>query len=434
MLKEVVVPEIGENVESGEVVNVMVEPGAKVSVDQSLLELETDKAVVEIPSPFAGKVAEILVKAGDTVKIGQAFAKIDAGEETTAADAEEKSVPTEKEPEEKTAAQEKQPKPMPTSVPDDGPRPDAAPEPKTRQGEPPRSEKAVAAPPSVRRLARELGVSVDDVTGSGPGGRISAEDVKQYAKSLLSGGKDATSDAADFDRQGATERVPLSNVRKITAAAMSESWRTVPHVTQYDRADVTELEDYRKEYGPEVEAAGGKLTVTSVLLKVTAAALKVFPQFNASLDAERDELILKKYYHIGVAVDTERGLLVPVVRDVDRKNIVQLSVELSELAQRTRDKKIKPDELHGGNFTISNLGGIGGTIFSPIVYAPQVAIIGVGRATMEPKYIDSEFRPRLMLPLALSYDHRVIDGADGARFLRWVCEAMEEPFLLALSG
>lgn len=313
------------------------------------------------------------------------------------------------------------------------------------QQAPPINRTSAPASPSVRRLAREIGVDINLVKGSGAGGRISETDVKEQAKQLLTGaapgsagiplaGVAHTAALPDFARWGEIERRPLSNVRRATAEQMTRSWLTVPHVTQFDKADITDLEKLRKRYGKMVEMRGGKLTVTSILLNIVATALRLFPQFNSSLDMNANELVLKKYCHIGVAVDTERGLIVPVVRDADRKSIIQLSVEMNELAQRARDRKTTLEEMQGGTFTVTNLGGIGGTTFTPIVNSPEVAILGVARAAVEPVLMDGQFQPRLILPLALSYDHRVIDGADGARFLRWIASALEEPFLLALEG
>lgn len=298
------------------------------------------------------------------------------------------------------------------------------------------SHAAAPAAPSVRRLARELGVDIAQVRGTGERGRISVEDIKSHAKALLSGGGLAAPAAAlpDFTRWGAVRREPMSKVRRITAQAMTQAWLAAPRVTQYDKADVTDLEAFRKRHARRVEAAGGKLTMTAILLKVAAGALRAFPQFNASLDPAQEEIVFKEYVHVGVAVDTDRGLLVPVVRDVERKNITRLASELADLAERARTKRITPDEMEGGTFTISNLGGIGGTAFSPIVYWPQVAILGVSRSEMQPVWRDGQFVPRLVLPLSLSYDHRLIDGADAARFLRWICEALEEPLILALEG
>jgi pyruvate dehydrogenase E2 component (dihydrolipoamide acetyltransferase) len=296
------------------------------------------------------------------------------------------------------------------------------------------------AAPSVRRMARELGVDVNGVSGSGPGGRISVEDVKEHTKRLVAGAQGGAAARAvplpDFTRWGAVERQPMRAVRRKTAEHLSAAWTAIPHVTQCDLADITGLEELRKKYAKQVEAAGGNLTVTSVAVKVAAAALRVFPQFNASIDMAAGEIIVKQYVNIGIAVDTDRGLLVPVIRDADKKNIVQLSVELAQLSEKARTRKISLEEMQGGCFSISNLGGIGGTYFTPIVNAPEVAILGISRARMEPVYQkeSGQFTARFMLPLSLSYDHRVIDGADAIRFLRWVAEALEQPFLLSLQG
>jgi pyruvate dehydrogenase E2 component (dihydrolipoamide acetyltransferase) len=297
------------------------------------------------------------------------------------------------------------------------------------------------AAPSVRRMARELGVDIGQVAGSGPSGRISVDDVKTHAKRMITepragGAPVAAEPLPDFTRWGEVERQPMRAVRRKTAQTLTAAWTTVPHVTQHDVADITSLEELRKKYAKVVEAAGGNLTVTAIAVKVVAAALKAFPQFNSSIDLAAEEIIYKKYVNIGIAVDTDRGLLVPVIRNADTKNIAQLSVELSQLSEKARSRKISLDEMQGGCFSISNLGGIGGSFFTPIVNAPEVAILGISRARMEPVYNNDSaaFVPRLMLPLSLSYDHRVVDGADGVRFLRWVVEALEQPFLLALQG
>lgn len=289
-------------------------------------------------------------------------------------------------------------------------------------------------------MARELGVDIAQVPGNGPGGRISFEDLKVYIRDLNTG-RAAPSRAGrpsvplpDFTRWGTVEREAMRAVRRATATRMAQAWTTVPHVTQHDKADITKLEQFRKEYARKAEGRGVKPTVTAFALKVAASALKMFPQFAASLDTEREEIIYKRYWHIGVAVDTDRGLLVPVIRDVDRKNIVELSLELAAAAEKARNRKLAPEEMEGGVFTITNLGGIGGTAFSPIVNWPEVAILGMSRSNFEPVYIDGLFQPRLMLPLSLSYDHRLIDGADAARFLRWVAEALEQLFLVPFEG
>jgi pyruvate dehydrogenase E2 component (dihydrolipoamide acetyltransferase) len=309
-----------------------------------------------------------------------------------------------------------------------------------RPSEPDDVREIAAAAPSVRRLARELGLDVDRVPGSGPGGRVSPEDVKAYARRLVTtlaagpAGHAAAETLPEFSRWGDIERQPMRAVRRKTAEHLSYAWSVIPHVTQFDRADVTLLDELRRKYEPEAEKAGGKLTVTAIVLKVVAAALKRFPQFNASVDMPAQETIFKKYIHVGIAVDTDRGLLVPVVRDVDRKNILQLAVEVGQLADKARRGRLGLDEMEGGTFTITNLGGIGGTWFTPIVNSPEVAILGLSRASHEPVLVDGQFQPRLMLPLALSYDHRLIDGADAARFLRWVAQALEQPFLLSFQG
>jgi pyruvate dehydrogenase E2 component (dihydrolipoamide acetyltransferase) len=288
----------------------------------------------------------------------------------------------------------------------------------------------------VRRLARELGVDIRLVQGTGPEGRIGVEDVQQYVKTALSASGPGASPASpalpDFSKWGEVERKPASNIRRKTAEHLGHAWRVIPHVTQHDKADITGIEALRKQFGGQAERAGGKLTVTSVALKIVAAALRRFPQFNSSFDAASGEIIYKKAVHVGVAVDTDRGLLVPVIRNVDQKGIVQLSAELAQASDKARAGKLSLDDMQGGGFTITNLGGIGGTSFTPIVNWPEVAILGMSRGSQEPVYNGQAFEPRLMLPLSLSYDHRVIDGADGARFLRWVAEAFEQPFMMAL--
>ncbi len=484
MIVEVRLPEISENVDSGDVTKVLVAQGDTVAVDQALIELETEKAVFEVPSTAAGVVAEISLKPGDSVKVGGVIAKIET-EAKEGADASQAAPPpkTDEAPQLAQPARESEPAPAPAPAPkaEEAPKSSAparapapaqsAPAPRkpetvaARASAPPAEEPTAdsirstvvavakdsgapaAASPTVRRLARELGVDINQVRGSGPSGRISSEDVQSFAKSIITaatgdgGGRGAaalTPAAAralpDFTRYGDVERQPMSKVRTLTAQNLAYAWTSVPHVTQHDDADITTLEAARKKHAPSVEAAGGKLTMTSILVKVCAAALKRFPDFNASIDVTRGEIVYKRYYNVGIAVDTERGLLVPVLRDVDKKNLVALSVEVTQLAEKARNKRIMPDDMEGGNFTISNLGGIGGTSFTPIVNAPEVAILGVSRSAHKPVYNNGSFEPRLMLPLSLSYDHRVIDGASAARFLRWVCEALEDPILLALEG
>ncbi|MGD8413028.1 MAG: 2-oxo acid dehydrogenase subunit E2 [Candidatus Latescibacterota bacterium] len=458
MIKEIRLPEISENVESGEVIKVLVSEGDTVEVDQPLVELETEKAVFEVPSTAAGRVTEVLVGEGDTVKVGQTLVKIETdgeaddeektekktGKEAGKTDEEEDQEESGKEGEERDEEQDEKKKKETDEEERD--EEDADKEPETASKPEPESGKSGPPPaaPSVRRLARELGVDIHRVKGTGKGGKISADDVKLYAKGVITAASSgapaqgATGIQAkplpDFSKFGDIERKPMSKVRRLTAENLSASWATVPQVTQHDKADITDVEAARKRYADRAKKAGGKLTMTAILLKACAGALKQFPDFNASVDMAAGEIVYKKYVNIGVAVDTERGLLVPVIKDVDCKSIIDLSVDLTDISEKARNKKIKPDQLEGGNFTISNLGGIGGTYFSPIVYSPEVAILGVSRAEMRPKRMGGKFSPRLMLPLSLSYDHRLIDGAQAARFTRWLAEALEDPVLLAMEG
>ncbi|HYM76827.1 MAG TPA: dihydrolipoyllysine-residue acetyltransferase [Candidatus Dormibacteraeota bacterium] len=446
-------PELGENISQGDLVRLMILPGTKVSEGQPVMELETDKAVVEVPSSVSGVVKEVRVKEGETIKVGQVIFTLEGGVSTTPA-ARSRTAPVEHVSGQHgarlafQAAIRAEGKTEEQALPPDQPQP-AAPvfTMPVQLGKVAGTEQrqAVAAAPHVRRLAREIGIDIYEVKGSGPGGRISEDDVKAHAKAVLSAaataaqappraGHFAQPQLPDFAKWGKIERVSMRGVRRKTAEHLAEAWNTVPHVTQHDRADITELEQLRARFAPKAEEAGGKMTVTAIALKVCAAALKVFPQFNASIDIEKEEIVYKQYINIGVAADTDRGLLVPVIRDVDKRNIVELAVELSQLSKKAREKKLTPAEMEGGTFTITNLGGIGGIGFTPIVNFPEVAILGLSRSRMEPEWINSKFEPRLILPLSLSYDHRLIDGADAARFLRWIAEAFEQPFLLSVQG
>ncbi len=442
-------PELGENIDQGDLVRLMISLGSRVSEGQPVMELETDKAVVEVPSSVTGTVKEIKVKEGEKVKVGQVIFTLEGG---ASAPEKAKHAPVEHiseqhearlslqaaiQAEGKTAAQVFLPdQPQPPA-----PQPFSMPE---QLGKVAGTEHRAPAPaaPHVRRLAREIGVDIYEVKGAGPGGRISENDVKAYAKSLLTsvargaapGRQFAQPELPDFTKFGKVERVSMRGVRRKTAQHLWEAWTTIPHVTQQDKADITELEQLRTRFAPKAQEAGGKMTVTAIALKVCASALKVFPQFNASIDMSREEIIYKQYINIGVAVDTDRGLLVPVLHDVDKKNIVELAAELTQLSKKARDKKLAPAEMEGGTFTITNLGGVGGTGFSPIVNFPEVAILGLSRSSMEPVWMNGKFEPRQVLPLSLSYDHRLIDGADAARFLRWIAEAFEQPFLLSVQG
>ena len=444
MLKEVTLPGISENVDSGEVIGVLVSVGEVVEKDQPIVELETEKAAFEVPAPERGRVAEIDVKPGQTVKVGEVLVKLQTDGELTPG-----PKPAEKRPAGPQVIAEvvEEPAiPPPPQMMEEQTPPPAAEERRPREVETTATATTVpvAAAPSVRQLARELGLDIAEVSGSGPGGRITAEDVKQYARGIIGGGaaparavggvpvSEAIRPLPDLGQWGDVERQPMSKTRRTIADTLSYGWSHIPHVAQYDRADITDLESFRKAYAAEVEKAGGKLSVTSMAVKIVASALRVFPQFNASLDEQKEEIVYRKYCHIAVAVDTERGLLVPVIRDVDRKSLSQISVELAQLAAKARNKQITADELMGGCFTVSNLGGLGGTSFAPVVYWPQVAILGVARSAWEPVFRADVVEKRLILPLSLSYDHRVIDGADGARFLHWIAQALEQPLRILL--
>ena len=446
-------PELGENITAGDVLNVLVKVGDTLAKDQPVLELETDKATIEVPSSITGKVTSIKVKAGDKVKVGQAILSFeDNGVPAAAAAPPSPAPPAQPQPAAAASPREAAPVPAPAPAPAERLRPagdkdnviDIARGPRHVLAPVSDSPSAPAAP-SVRRMARELGVNIDDVAGTGDDGRISIEDVKAHAKRLITQSPSSVGAGAaaprpageplpDFSRWGAIERQPMRGVRRKTAEHLGASWATIPLVTQYDLADITGFEEIRKRHAKQAGPQAAPLTVTALAIKIVAAALRRFPQFNVSIDMAADEIIVKKYVHIGVAVDTDRGLLVPVVRDADSKSLLQVSDELSALAEKARSRKLTLEEMQGGCFSVSNLGGIGGTSFTPLVNAPEVAILGISRARMEPVFKDGQFSPRLMLPLSLSYDHRAIDGADGARFVRWVADVFEQPFLLSLQG
>ncbi|MGE0361031.1 MAG: 2-oxo acid dehydrogenase subunit E2 [Vicinamibacterales bacterium] len=466
-MKEFILPNLGDGVAAGDVLRVMVKVGDLLAVDQPVLELETDKATLEVPSTVAGRITEVRAKAGDKVKPGQAVLVVEeGGAADAAAPAPAAAAPP------AAVAPAAAPGPAEGDAPTDrgrksGPGEGDAPTDRGRKAAAaevddrgdkvlafsasrpatPPAERGPLAPaaPSVRRLARELGVDLHQVPGTGPGGRISQDDVKNFTKHVMSslGGGGQASVATlsggsvalpDFSKWGAVERKAMSGIRRKTAAHLSHAWNTIPHVTQFDKADITQLEQVRKKYRAEVEKAGGNLTVTAIATKVIAGALKVFPQFNASVDAAGEAIVYKKYIHVGIAVDTENGLLVPVVRNADQKNLTEISVEIQALAEKAKARKLTLDEMSGGSMSISNLGGIGGTAFTPIVNWPEVAILGISRGGFEPVWNGTAFEPRQMLPLSLSYDHRLIDGADAIRFLRWVVDALENPFTLTLRG
>ncbi len=419
MAIEFKLPELGENIEGGDVTSVLVAVGDVVTEGQSILEIEAGKASMEIPSPADGTISAIHIAQGDNLAVGQLAFTIEGGAVAPAPAEEPKAEPA-PEPEAPVAEEEVAP-----VVEEETPAPAPAPAPVS-------ADKAVSAAPNVRRLARELGVEIRDVEPSLKGGRISLDDVKHFAKANLEGGGGAVRKSVST---GAVRVEKMSQIRKMTMEHMTHCWTTIPHVTQHDMADITKLEELRKRFAPKAEAAGAKLTVTAVLVKVVAAALKVFPKFNCSIDSEKAEIIYKDFYNIGIAVDTEKGLMVPVIRDADQKNMINLAQDLGGIAKKAREGQISLDDLQGGTFTITNLGGIGGSFFTPIINSPEVAILGVGRAIMDPCIGKNELcAPRLRMPLSLSYDHRIIDGADGARFLKWIVDAIEEPMLISLEG
>ena len=443
MRKEIKIPDIAENVKTGLLSNILVSVGDTVETDQSLVEVETDKATADIPSPFAGKIAEINVKEGDEVEVGQVIMTIEVDEEGEGeTEAEEKGEEVEEKEVEKTGEEVK----AKAEVMEEEAEGKEQEKVREKTGTEEKAEakvntvmenKAAEVPaaPSVRKLARELGFTISDIKGTGPGKRITHDDVKNYSRQLQEGrGKSTmpTEQLPDFSIWGETERKPMNRIRELTAENMQKSWNTIPHVTQFDKAEITLLEEFRRRQSKVFEKEERKLTLTSIMVRVATLALKKFPVFNSSIDFNKKEIVLKKYINIGIAVDTENGLMVPVIRNADKKTLSELAAEIADLAKKARTKKISVDELQGGNFTISNLGGIGGTNFTPIIYAPQVAILGLSKAITEPVWNDDEFMPGLMLPLALSYDHRVIDGADGTKFLTWIKNVVENPYNLLL--
>jgi len=418
-------PDLGENIEAADVLNVLVKKGDVIEHDQAILEIETDKATIEVPTTIAGKVVEVLIKAGSKAKVGDVMIKVETGD---VSGTESKSGDTKKE-EEREAPKTELKKETPSTP--SGERPSI--QPAELDNQPPILKGAAPAAPSVRRIAREIGIDINKVPGTGPNGRISMDDVKSFSKKLHqsysqggSTGLNIKSESLpDFTKFGAINKSEMTNIRKKTADHLSYAWATIPHVTQFDKADITLLEKTRKDLNKNSET---KLTVTAILVKIVVEALKKFPQFNSSIDMEKKEIIYKSYFNIGVAVDTEFGLIVPVIKNSDKKSLTEISVDMNVLAEKARNKKIGLDDLQGGSFTISNLGGIGGTYFTPIVNTPEVAILGVSRGALEPVWNGyGVFEPRLMLPLSLSYDHRIIDGADAIRFLRYICESLEEP-------
>jgi pyruvate dehydrogenase E2 component (dihydrolipoamide acetyltransferase) len=484
MLKDVQIPEISENVTSGTIVEVLVAVGDTVAVDDVLVEMETEKAVVEIPSPYTGKIKEMLVAEGDEKQVGEVIAKIEVADKGALAEAAPRDDPSaagvsederqeaaqedEKAPEETAQAAQETPAPAATPNEDsqdvrpgadqtrDAPvgakqaaqprtTPPPAPKPEASLRTDEKTSRPVPAAPSVRRLARELGVDIRAVGGSGQGGRISQTDIYAHVKQRMAAQGSAIGESLDdpstapfqpplpdFSRWGKIRVEKLATVRRLTAENTSTAWRIVPHVTQFDEADISHMQAFIDTHGKQAAKHGAKLTLTAIIMKVCAAALVRYPAFNASIDPANHQMIYKDYVHIGLAVDTPRGLLVPVIRDVGHKGIIELAVEIADTAQRARDKKIKPDEFEGATFTISNQGGIGGVGFTPVVVWPQAAILGISRARRQPVEREGSFVPGTILPLSLSYDHRVADGADAARFLDWIGRSLEQGLTMAL--
>ncbi len=427
MARSFKLPDLGEGVHEGEVLAVHVSVGQEVKEGDIILEVETDKAAVEIPSPFSGRVSEVLVKPGHTVKVGDVMMIFSNGEQAEAMDVESsQKLATEAVAPDKTAS-------------------------RTEAGE---KIGPVPASPATRRLARELGVDLHRVTATGPSGRVTADDVRTFAAAgKASVGETASAEVVaaeapqfairspalpDFAAWGPVKRVPFRSIRRATAKQMMIAWSQIPHVTSQDQVDITKLEAFRQKHKADIEAAGGRLTMTVFALKAVATALKMHPQFNATLDVAAEEIIIKNYYHIGVAVNTDNGLIVPVVRDVDRKSIKELAIELYDTVQQTRARKISREQLQGGTFTITNAGAMGGGYFAPIINFPEVAILGMGQGRLQPAVVDNdngehEIAPRLIMPVVLCIDHRVLDGADAVQFLKVVIEALEDPDELLIS-
>lgn len=430
------VPDIG-GFEGVDVIDVLVSPGDTVAVDDSLITLESDKATMDVPSTQAGTVAEVHVEVGSKVSEGDPIVTLDAagGEERAAAAEEEPAAEPTPEPEPE-AEPKREPEPEREPEPAPAPAPAPAPEPPPRPGTPAwetpifdeEGFRNAHASPAVRAFARELGVDLGQVEGSGRKGRITREDVQAHVKERLAGAAPPAAAAAgatpglppmpviDFSKFGDVERVEMTRIQKRSGPNVHRSWLHVPHVTQHDEADVTELEEFRKGLKKEAEIRGVKLTPVAFVLKAAAAALHQHPRVNSSLDPDGEHLILKRYVHVGIAVDTEDGLVVPVVRDVDRKGIWELATDLQEISEAARAGKLKPDQIQGASFTVTSLGGIGGTAFTPIVNAPEAAILGLSRHQWKPVWDGESFVPRLILPLSLSYDHRIVDGALAVRF------------------
>jgi pyruvate dehydrogenase E2 component (dihydrolipoamide acetyltransferase) len=485
-MADFLLPDLGEDIDEADVLKVLVAPGDRVEIDQPVLEIETEKATLEVPSGVAGTVTEILVSPGDLIHPGQALLTVDAAGGSASSASPSAAEPASEPQQESESEPEPEPEPEaeaedePVSEPEPEPEPAAAEEPAASEepaaaeepaaseerskpeaepideeetseesepaaapAPPPRvsADGALFAPPSVRKFAREIGVDLASVTGTGPGGRISEDDVKRYARQLaaIPAPQPATErerrPLPDFTQFGEVHREPLSRLRRTVARNMSASWEEIPHVILHRAADITAMEALRQQYKQRARDAGGNLTISVFLLKILAGALNANPEMNASLDTETHEVVFKHYTNIGVAVDTDRGLVVPVIRNVDEKNIIELSIELNEVAERARNNKLTLDDSRGGTFTLTNLGSLGTGYFAPIINPPEVGVLGLGRAQQTPVLNEEGvWEPRLMMPMSLGHDHRLIDGADGARFMQWIVDAIDNPLLLAIEG
>ena len=456
MAKEIKVPQISEGVETAVISEILVSKGDKIEEDQSVISVETDKATAEVPATSGGTIKEIKVSEGDEVNVGDVIIILEDDDDDEDSEEKEEKETTDKEKDtskkkkedsekdeddsdsEENKEDESKSKEKDDEQEEDDENEDEKDGDEKKKNKETKSKKEkdtdeassneVYASPGVRRLARELGVNLKEINGSGESGRITEKDVKEYKEGGSTKSSSGQAKLPDFSKWGAVETKPLNSIKKTTAKNVLASWQSIPHVFQFGEADISGVETYIEDHNEKVEKAGGKLTLTAILTKIVATALHKFPTFNASIDMDKEEMILKKYVNINIAVATEEGLLVPVIKNADQKSIKDLSVEISEIAEKAREQKLSKEDVEGGNFSISNLGGIGGTNFTPIVYHPQVAILGISRATTKPVYIDGKFEPRSILPLSLSYDHRLIDGADGAAFMNWLVKALEDPY------